>query len=1044
MLKIKCAVFCTAMLTVSNCIVPEESCIDYYKGCLLRIIRHNFREDETLNFITSGKFDTFVFNELSNPQVVVNVEQSIKLKLKNARNFIILTKNENQLMDLLLKLKYSDLWDPGHSSKGKFLIITDAKQLSRIFERLWLFGIHNVVVLVPSQTGNHILYTSNPYDEANNCGNTASTIFNVSCNEVEVKSIKGVLKNLNGCNITFVSTRQELPTQETLDFLLTQFEKSLNGTLVKNDQPQYGHHIITIIFTFNVENGLLDATKEVYRQNWVWITPSPIRIFPSDTLMTLLQTEVWILTGLTFVFTILIWWLIIVLRTNSGKFEKFWLTFINVTSLTLCGTINLVPKLKILRYLFIVYSVFSLLIQTAYKTNLVYVLTTPKFSNRIGSVKELIEAKLPVKVSEVVYSNILSYNELKETDYSKLMKLVIVEKKISHDFNEIITFRNCSVLIPQFFLTLMESKHTRLYNIFIDNQYNINSVTSKPSAPKFRQMLNINHVTLCILSLTVGNCIIIPEEPNSEYKNCLLRIIRNDFDKDETINFVTSNNLDTFVYAELTNPYTVVNIHRPIQLKLRNIRNFIILTDNEGTLANLLSKLISSGLWDRSNSPKGKFLIVTYTKRLSTIFEILWQIGLLDVVVLVPTENHTLYNSNPYEEGNDCGKASSRIFNTSCNEVMVRSVQVPLKNLGGCKIYSHGLEASQAPLRETVFFLLAELATKLNATLVKKNDLVFDYYTIYLLLNFTEIHNLLDSSKVVYRQDWVWVTPVPVRVFPIESLTTLLQVEVWILTGLTFIFTIIIWWLIIVFKTSSTKFAQLSLSFVNVTSLTLCGAISSIPKMKMLRYLFFIYSMFVLLIQTAFKTNLTYVLTHAKYSNQISSAQEVIEAKLPIGLSKYQKISLNYNEPEGSDYSKLTKSLFLFDDGAKVFDDVLNFRNCAVLVPYYILTLFDRTKYHTFIDNWISGNSQMSFFVLKGHYWIESVNTVITMLEESGIYQKKFNSIHTITEGVVEDPLEPLSMQHLFSTFIVLIVGLMLSFIVLIIEYFYSKYRKFN
>ncbi|KAF5271328.1 hypothetical protein FQA39_LY08126 [Lamprigera yunnana] len=501
----------------------------------------------------------------------------------------------------------------------------------------------------------------------------------------------------------------------------------------------------------------------------------------------------------------------------------------------------------------------------------------------------------------------------------------------------------------------------------------------------------MKYVVFYILMLTkleTLNCMVL-EETAIAYKDCLLDIIRHNFKKDETLCFVSNNNFDGF--ALITHPYIVIKTDTQIFLQWKYCRNFIFLANDEQSLDHILRTSVGSNIWNLQLSKKGKFLIITHSREVSKIFKTLWDNVIIDAIVLVPdcARNHTIYMSNPFQDGNDCGINASIIFNQPCSAALVPLFKLPLTDLAGCPIIFKNLERHFTPIRNTVRFVLTELAKSLNSTIKLYNTqeglppipIVLDFF-------FSDVHlPFLETSRTIYRQDWVWITPKPLRIFPADTIIVLFKFEVWILTGFMFIFAIIIWSLINTLRKVTDKFSELCHAFINITSLTLCGTLSLIPKWKLLRYVFLVYSLYVLIIQTAFKTNLVHVLTFPEYIGIIGSAKEVIELKLPVYLmSFFIATILRHNYSNATDYDKLKILLVPTQFHDNFFNLTYSYRNSAILMPIVFYDLYKKhmkLNFQTFIDNRVTGEIQMSFVTMIGHFFIENLNKLLCPVEET-------------------------------------------------------------
>ncbi|KAF5300345.1 hypothetical protein FQA39_LY11202 [Lamprigera yunnana] len=551
-------------------------------------------------------------------------------------------------------------------------------------------------------------------------------------------------------------------------------------------------------------------------------------------------------------------------------------------------------------------------------------------------------------------------------------------------------------------------------------------------------------------SKVVGVAGIALQQPHINYENCLLGIIIQNFEEEETLYFITSESYDITPLEKVINPYVVVDMNKPIQLERRIARHFIISTKNEDSLGKLLPELKNSAVWSKSYSAKGKFVIVTFTNQLSTIFCVLWSHKIIDAVVLVPsfTNDHTLYTANPFVKENNCGNTPTVITKQSCSAPVIKSVEIPLKSLGGCKFYYLKPPKDKNPLTSTIMFLLTELAKSLNGSLAFDEKLLLQVdYPIAFMTFFNYPFSDFDNSKLIYQQDWLWIAPPPIRIFPIESISTLFQIEVWLLTGFMFIFTIIVWWIAVSLKTSP-NFSQFCHVSINVVSLTLSGTVNTMPKMKILRYVCFIYSIYFLIIQTAFNTNLLYGLTSPGYKDIVTKAEQLLDLELPLCADKnidYKEKMISYSS-DTSTFHKIKELITKCDCHPHCFDLIYDYRNMSMTMlkyHYYLLKQSDKRHFQTFIDSSVNGNLQYVFIVEKGHFFVKNINAIITMLQESGIYQHQIKNFHpTLKEDEIDGSPVPLSIEHMSFTFILLTIGLSLSFLVFIIECLYDKYHN--
>ncbi|KAF5273855.1 hypothetical protein FQA39_LY00970 [Lamprigera yunnana] len=474
-------------------------------------------------------------------------------------------------------------------------------------------------------------------------------------------------------------------------------------------------------------------------------------------------------------------------------------------------------------------------------------------------------------------------------------------------------------------------------------------------------MLKMYCVVLCTVMLNLILCInsLVLEQTGIDYNSCLLHLIQQFFKEDDTLCFVTSENYK-FPFGELTNPYIVIDSDKPILLKMEYTRNFVILTESAFSLRNELYLLQNSNLWSPSNSRRAKFLVITYTSGWSEIFNVFWKKMIMDIIVLVPSydNRHLVYMSNPWSNGFYCKKSSTLIRRSQhCLEELNKLVKMPITNFGGCLLDFNINSITWKMEKKALDFLMNALKIYLNFTIHYGNS---NKYPLQVTLNDNYDHH--DTTKVVFRTDWTWVTAAPVRIFRFETISSLFQVEVWTLTG------------------------------------------------------------------------------HA-----ITSTKELIESNMSLFVSDliYHKVLRN-TKSSAMAFSKLTNKLRISKNYSHTFDLIYNYRNAALLMPTVdFIEINEKRKFNMFIDNYVLGNVQLVFRLPEGFPIVDSINQIITVLTESGIYKRHFEGVNQVSgENTNVEQFIPLSLQHLYFVFVLLIVGLLLSLFIFILEQIHYVYHK--
>ncbi|KAF5271789.1 hypothetical protein FQR65_LT17582 [Abscondita terminalis] len=470
--------------------------------------------------------------------------------------------------------------------------------------------------------------------------------------------------------------------------------------------------------------------------------------------------------------------------------------------------------------------------------------------------------------------------------------------------------------------------------------------TVEAEAVAANEVFNFNLFTMCRLllgMLLLNKFILIKNieisKTSSDFNLCISNVVKRNFKRDTTLQFINYVDTDVGMLEDIATPHVLVNLENKVLLDFNFISDFVISAKNGRSLSKILAQLKRSKVWHKSTSLKKKFLIILHSTNITNVFETLWSNGIIDVLLMILANNFTkgftVCTSNPFDDGNQCGNKSLVKFCQPCSEDIRSPIKIPLPQLNGCQItishWSNETLFSNNPFSEVINFFLTKLSQSLNATVTKflsyRNFVErFRKYEIVFDIGLTSQYAGFESSKTFYRQDWVWITPAPIRIFPINTIALLFCYEVWILIILIFAMVVIVWWKISILENRS----NLSLVFINIASLTFSGTISVIPKLKILRYIFYIYSLYALTIQTAFKANLIQVLTFPRYSGRIGSVNDIITLNIPIYIQKhYSNSILLTNNDDSKSFTEFKTLIIDCEDYNVCIDETYYFRNSA-------------------------------------------------------------------------------------------------------------------
>lgn len=419
--------------------------------CLTKIFQ--LFVNETTIYIISEDLDQIPLQINNIPLILAKIENPIKLSSKFYGSYIIYTDGEASLKKTLNKIKASSIWNKNQSPRGTFFVITANPNLKNIFEILWVNDIINVIIINGAK-----LYTSDPFSNGNNCGNSSEVIFSETCDSM-VKFNKTV-KNVNGCllqlsNVLTTTRIKESPTVGFLWEIFALISEKLNsnnvgGFEMKNEEVAHQNPSEGILFSFRItreakDMDTFDFSNIYYYDKLVWAVPKPNKNFGVRILF-IYKKAVWLLILSTFLLEVLAWWLIA--AKDLDNYHDFWRCLIANYAFLLGQADNLTPKTRALKFLALFFMLYCIVISVSSQANLTCGLTNPSYERGITTLEELSQSDLTLLSTG--HAKELITDKSKE-GYPKLLDHIVVPKRLNQTAHlaTLVEFRNISTLLGQ-------------------------------------------------------------------------------------------------------------------------------------------------------------------------------------------------------------------------------------------------------------------------------------------------------------------------------------------------------------------------------------------------------------------------------------------------------------------------------------------------------------------------------------------------------------------------------------------------------------------
>ncbi|KAF5280477.1 hypothetical protein FQA39_LY18058 [Lamprigera yunnana] len=301
---------------------------------------------------------------------------------------------------------------------------------------------------------------------------------------------------------------------------------------------------------------------------------------------------------------------------------------------------------------------------------------------------------------------------------------------------------------------------------------------------------------------------------------------------------------------------------------------------------------------------------------------------------------------------------------------------------------------------------------------------------------FVTTKNMYDDEKSssIFYDNFVWV--IPLQKNPsVKTLQYIFEGQVWMMIGAAFLVTLLTWYFLARVAVNGNSVLS---TFLGVWSLTLLGCISKLPQPKYLKSLVLFYLLFIIVIQTAFKTNLARVLTVEQYESSIKDIEDLKNSERPLCIYPF------INRFVKTDNDTIKKRI----KNVHTIDDIIIKKDCAYLVlAQYVGYLKHHVKIHYFTDNSMTGAYECKFSIRKGHFFVKTLNDFIARLEENGIldYEILKNNRKRYPKSTLKnEELVVLTFEHVSSIFYIWAIGIILSIVVFILEIVNHKMDKYT
>ncbi|XP_031352217.1 uncharacterized protein LOC116177388 [Photinus pyralis] len=166
-------------------------------------------------------------------------------------------------------------------------------------------------------------------------------------------------------------------------------------------------------------------SHSTYNYEIIWVVPRA-RIVPAIRKIFLtFQPFLWFMIMVAFLVTTIVWWCILSWNKRNLNFENLAISATDVTSITIFAAAANVPGGFRLRCIFLTYLIYIIHINCGFTSNLINILTVPRYQHQINNLQELAIANLSIYMDLSLKNGYFPPNRSSCDLYQKLQRSLV-------------------------------------------------------------------------------------------------------------------------------------------------------------------------------------------------------------------------------------------------------------------------------------------------------------------------------------------------------------------------------------------------------------------------------------------------------------------------------------------------------------------------------------------------------------------------------------------------------------------------------------------
>lgn len=390
------------------------------KKSINNVITESIKEEFNNNSCLIISYDNEILDQIVSVIKIKTIYSNFEPKIietEKYESYILIIKNKYHFDKLFTNFYKSEVWN----NKAKYLIIFSiSKERNNLTEYIFnltsKYNLYNINILIHGD-----IFTYFPYKKGL-CGNNTSP--------EKLSKIfypNKITNNLQGCPIKLsgvqiipyvldITVNKDDPRNAGLETtIIYNILERLNFTQIhlKNPYPHWGYMLpngdftmsyrmlftkeVDIIFGMMIGNDTMskyfDVTVPHIDTTAVWFVPVALPIAQWKNLTVIFDKIVWGAILMIMLANGVTWYILGRNREKSPSFTEISLCLMGSFLTLLQGGVE-TPKHWNLRFLVVIWSMASLLLNTAHQCQLTGILTSPLYEHQISNVKEMVDSNL--------------------------------------------------------------------------------------------------------------------------------------------------------------------------------------------------------------------------------------------------------------------------------------------------------------------------------------------------------------------------------------------------------------------------------------------------------------------------------------------------------------------------------------------------------------------------------------------------------------------------------------------------------------------------